>query len=308
MRRRSNRPGFTLLEVLLSSAIAVLLMAALYVAVDVQLRHAQAGRDIVEQSTLARALLARIAHDLLPTVGPPLPVRTSSGSGGGGGGAPAAATGASGSTTPATGGSTPTTGTSGTGGTTTSPQPAAVVTTSSAVQCNIGIQGDATQLVVFASGVPRDRSVASDIAADNPARASDLRRIRIWLAGGVEAPLGLARQEIKLVTSDEATSEFAVVEAADEPAFVIAEEVRSLTFSYFDGTDWLESWDSTEPGQDGMTAKGPPLAVAVVLGLAVPGTSAGGEPVLKFYRHVIPIPTANGLPSQTTTVTTGMTQ
>ena len=50
--RDSRRRGYTLLEILVASAIAVLLMSALYVAVDLQLRHAQAGREVIEQSVL----------------------------------------------------------------------------------------------------------------------------------------------------------------------------------------------------------------------------------------------------------------
>src|SRR5713101_3918220 len=70
---RTVRKGFTLLEVLLAAAIGVLLMAALYVAMQVQLDHAQAGRDAVEQSLLVRALLRRMSNDIAPSLGPTLP-------------------------------------------------------------------------------------------------------------------------------------------------------------------------------------------------------------------------------------------
>ena len=43
--RTARRGGFTLLEVLLASSLAIVLMAALYVALDVQLRLAAEGRD-----------------------------------------------------------------------------------------------------------------------------------------------------------------------------------------------------------------------------------------------------------------------
>ena len=55
------RPAYTLLEVLLATAIGVLLLAALYIALDVQFTSAQAGRDTIERTTLARSLLARMA-------------------------------------------------------------------------------------------------------------------------------------------------------------------------------------------------------------------------------------------------------
>jgi len=59
---RTVRQGFTLLEVLLAAAIGVLLMRLYYVAMQVQLDHAQAGRDAVEQSLLVRALLRRMSN------------------------------------------------------------------------------------------------------------------------------------------------------------------------------------------------------------------------------------------------------
>src|SRR5438132_792583 len=73
--RRANAPtlaarrrGFTLLEMLLATFVSVLLMGALYVAMDVQIRHARAGRDVIEQSTLARALKARITNEIMKCV------------------------------------------------------------------------------------------------------------------------------------------------------------------------------------------------------------------------------------------------
>jgi len=55
MKTMSARPAFTLLEMVLSTAIAVLLLAALYVALDLQLRRASDARAKVEHSTLARS-------------------------------------------------------------------------------------------------------------------------------------------------------------------------------------------------------------------------------------------------------------
>src|SRR5260370_4106696 len=118
-----RRPAYTLLEVLLASAIGVLLMGGLYVAVDVQLRHAPAGPEVVQQGTPARALLARMTSHINASVGPVQPVVTgSSGSGGAGGamssggggrasrrtsGAPGTGAGATATSTPARSSSAP---------------------------------------------------------------------------------------------------------------------------------------------------------------------------------------------------------
>ncbi|MBX9582404.1 MAG: prepilin-type N-terminal cleavage/methylation domain-containing protein, partial [Gemmataceae bacterium] len=99
---RAGRPGFTLLEVLLASAIAILLLGALYFAMDVTLRRTQDGREMVEVDNLARAAFHRMGVDLAGALAP-LPPKSggnaATGTGGGaGGGTPAA--GAGGGTSP----------------------------------------------------------------------------------------------------------------------------------------------------------------------------------------------------------------
>src|SRR5438309_7838936 len=61
---RTPRAGFTLLEVILASAIALLLMWGLYVGMDVQLRLTDEGRTVVNQADLARNLLTRMSAEL----------------------------------------------------------------------------------------------------------------------------------------------------------------------------------------------------------------------------------------------------
>src|SRR5258707_15893236 len=75
------RAGFTLLEVLLASAIGVMLLGGLYVAVDVQLRQMHTGRRANEQTSLARNVLAKMAQDISGQLAPTLStVVTNSGS------------------------------------------------------------------------------------------------------------------------------------------------------------------------------------------------------------------------------------
>ena len=54
MRNRRRRPGYTLLEILLALTIAVMLLAAVYTFVGYQLKQAQAGRELIEQTTLVQ--------------------------------------------------------------------------------------------------------------------------------------------------------------------------------------------------------------------------------------------------------------
>ncbi len=297
MRLRTSharRRAYTLLEVLLAAAIGVLLLGALYVALDIHMRHAQISRDVVEQSTLARFLLARISSDITPSLGPPEPARfrASSGggqSGGGGqqGGTPTTAPATGGGTTLATSTSTPAAASSA----------ASASSTPTTSQFTFQVIGDASQLTLFVSRVPRNPKMQA--GTDAPPVASDLRRISYWLAGSGGEPLGLARQSITLVTAEDAQA--MPQESEDEAKLVIAEEVKSLSFSYWDGTAWQESWDGTATGSDGVSPIGPPLAIAITIGLVTPGSGgAGSEPTLKQYRHVVAIRAANGATQATT--------
>src|SRR5262249_23692004 len=143
--RIQRRSGYTLLEVLLASAIGVLLMGALYVAMDVQLRHAQAGREVAEQSLLVRALLTRMGNDIKASLAATPPDRSGSSGGGanaaGGGAAPAA-------TAPQAGAA---------GGGNASGQPASTPAPAAAgnsVTFNLGVQGSSDRLTLFLSRVP----------------------------------------------------------------------------------------------------------------------------------------------------------
>jgi len=83
------------------------------------------------------------------------------------------------------------------------------------------------------------------------------------------------------------------------PNFVIAEEVQSVTFRYFDGTAWQDSWDGTQASSGSGSPMGPPLAVEITLVVATPSlqSQTGDTSNLKTYRHVVAIPTANGTSS-----------
>src|SRR5207249_2263863 len=136
-QRRNRRRGFTLLEVLLAAAIGVLLLAALYIAMEVQLNHARAGREAVEHSLLARALLRRMSNDIAPSLGAPLPNTASGG---------------------ATPSGTPTgTGTPGATATPTSTSNPATTSTTSATPV-LNLQGDSGTLILWVSRITSDLS------------------------------------------------------------------------------------------------------------------------------------------------------
>ena len=70
-----RRGGFTFLEVILATAIGLLILVGVYQAIKTQLKVAESGRDAIERATLARSLMARISSDVAPCVGLPDPAR-----------------------------------------------------------------------------------------------------------------------------------------------------------------------------------------------------------------------------------------
>ncbi|MBX7102479.1 MAG: prepilin-type N-terminal cleavage/methylation domain-containing protein [Gemmataceae bacterium] len=261
------RPGYTLLEVLLALGIATLLLAGLYVSMDVQLRLAQAGRDKIDDAAVARALINRITQDV---AGALTPIRASETATGGGGS-----------------GSTTTTTTS----TTTSTTDTETATNLNAVTpLNGGVIGDGGRLILYVSRPPGAHRGASDADA-TPNGGPDLRRIVWWLADDG----GLARQEIARVTADDEGSRLPP-DVDNVEAFLLAAEVASLQFQFFDGAAWVDTWDGTAAGDDGATPVGPPRAVKVILGIR----SAANRDVIKNYQHVVAIQSANAQPMSST--------
>ncbi len=298
----TRRPAFTLLEVTLASAIGLMIMYGLYLAISVQLKFAEAGRYAVEQATLARSLTARIANDITPSIGMPDPSRFRQSSQGGQSGQSGAGgtTPTSGSTTPSSTTPSSTTPSSTTPSSTTPSSTTPSGTTSTTTPADVNgvpvqaLYGDASSLRVYVSRVPPGLGGgSSDGTTGEVAVKSDQRVIEYWVTGNG----GLARQEIAVVTASADNLPLARG-TGNEGQYVIAPEVTSVEFSYFDGTDWQTSWDSTALGSDNKTPIGPPLAVAVELTIITPATADRDERK-QSYRHVVAIPTANGLPQST---------
>jgi hypothetical protein len=287
MKKMSVRPAFTLLEMVLATSIAVLLLAALYVALDLQLRRASDARSVVEQNTLARALVTVITNDVTPGVGTIDPGRyqqpssSSSGSGSGSGSGTSGTTGTA--TTPTSSTTSGTTGTTGTTGTSSSSTTSS--TSSSTTPILFTIQGQSDSFSIFITRVP---PITTDPNNPNPPSASDVRVVSYW----VEPGKGLCRQEILQATSDNAqTPQF---DPNDPTTNRLAPEVTNMTVQYFDGTNLNDTWDGTQLASDGMTPLGPPLALVVTLEIAPRNSDPNVENTPKVYRHVIAIPTANG--------------
>ena len=297
--RPQARRGFTLLEVLLASTLAIILMAALYVALDVQLRLAEAGRESIEEATLTRAIIMRIEGDLATGIGPVAPPidnsyknsakgsGSGSGASGGGAGASGAAAGASASGTSGTGSASG----SGTGSDTGAVTEA---TTTDIIPFTAGVIGTTDQLTIYAARVAGvGKNVDDSGEGPNPA---DARRVTYWMTDK-----GLARQELPWLTSQQVqnSSDPVIEDGKDQKDYVIAEEVTQLQFEYWDGGTWQDTWDGRMTNADGVTLLGPPMAIRVHFWLKLPGENPG-QTVEKEFRHTIAIRAAPGPAAATT--------
>jgi hypothetical protein len=241
----------------LALGIGVVLLAALYLGLSVTLLQHRLGRGVTEQSAAMRQLLSKIETDIsssLPPLDPQLynqAVNLTTGSGAPGSSITPNATGP--------------------------------------VVFNLGLQGDSTHLTVFTTLVPRE-VFQNPPPSDGLPIVSDLRRVTYWLVGNSGAGQGLARQELSVATSTEALSPFDSSQV-DEKSLTIADDVVDLSFQYFDGSTWQDSWDGTAAQSDGKTPLGPPPAIAITLTVRAP--NATSPDVTVTYRHVVALQTAN---------------
>jgi type II secretory pathway component PulJ len=305
--RRRKRPAYTLMEIILALAIAVLLLAALYSAVGYQLRQAQTGRDVTSQTTLSRSVVARIESDVASSLALADPARfrnqsknaqsqLAQPSGQATSGQATSGQATSGKATS----SQPTSGQTGTAANTgmlPMAQPADATDDSNGMAGQLGsvvlpsgVIGDNTSLTLYVSKVPGE--LYASRTGDMGQLVSDIRKIQYWLA---DNGLGLCRQEVRVATAEEALT--TAPPGGDVNTYLLAPEVKSIEFRYFDGSSWVESWDSTTVGDDTITPIGAPRAIEVRVGVLPPGGKDGDE--LKYYRHTIAISTANSITQAT---------
>lgn len=291
MLRPRQRRAFTLLEVILAITLSVVLLVALYLTLSMHYRHAQSGRDVINETVILRSVATRLAQDIASqlsatdprlistqaTVSPTQDMTSSTTT------TATTATSTTSSTTTNTS-STNTNSTPDNSSSSSAPTPSG---TDNAVNFNIGVYGDAANLVLTGRSVPRDLTQPPQ---SQPTLTCDLRRISYWVADG----RGLCRYESEQVSGTEASSPPALPPSVDNiDRYVIAPEVKRIQLEYHDGSDWQASWDGTATDASSGRPKGPPMAIAVTLtlNLAAQGNQQGSREVT--YRHVVAIPTAN---------------
>ncbi len=302
---RGRPPGFTLIEVLLSLGLASLILVALGTAIDIHLRCLHIGRTNAEEAQLARVLLLRIGNDLrnAAVINPvdasnisPAPSESDESEG-----VPVGA------------------------------DESAAMTDDMMMdefetedEYVIGLYGESDWMQVDVCRMPRldqyDYETLPSGSETLPDVVSGVKTVAYSLSEETgmasttgEYQGGLMRREI-----DHAVTRWAedvgTLTTADSELEPIAPEVTDLEFLYFDGMEWVESWDSTEMG-------GLPIAVHVSIAImsreehrritrALDNSTTGTEPTTNFiYSLTVALPVAEGdMSEEETTEDTGETE
>lgn len=278
--QRTSRTGITLLEVILATALSAFVVAALGLAINLALRTADVRRTNVEEAALARGILQRMAADIRGAVYP-APIEFS------GFEELAAQAGVGDLSQTDTGEVTDETETVQ-GDTETDiglTDQNVDIAGSSVPAAKPGLYGNQFELQVDISRPPRiDEYEAALNASDDPLDiVSDVKTVAWFVLPAVDPPQagelaaspvsnngglanlgtpqnvgGLARREI-----DRAVTIYAAQTGSVElinSAEVLAPEVVSVEYLYFDGLVWSTFWDSTARG-------GLPFAVKIRIGI-----------------------------------------
>lgn len=275
----SLRRGMSLLEVVLASGLCVLLMLAVYSAMDQAYRLSSTGKDDLQRMQLARAILRRMEldvrsvtyaieaadpdSDLFPTDPDPDP------------------------------------------GDTDPEEPVPAVTVLSPIDQllagSVGLIGTATRLELHVSRPRRELSFGPLVDdASVTTRVSDLRSVIYDFQGSGSSTLVDADGQplIGLIRTEGDRMAVLDVEAAGGAGEImtlpqaLAPEANSVLFRYFDGTTWYEEWDTPTLG---MLPRAIEVSIqfeptsAAMLG----GTAAAVAAGTTQFRFVIALPTAD---------------
>jgi len=273
--------GFTLLEVLIALGLSVVLISAVYGAVEMYYRYQNAGRAEIRGQQLLRSITRLMARDISCLVQPPPEPQTAPASTG-----QAAGTQNSGSTTSgpsgssgsassnSTGAASSATSSSGTGsfsgssfdamaqGGTTQAAASGTATTflgleEAGLPVIFGLVGTSELLHLTVSLPSRELNYQPPAVVTTPEeRSGDLQVITIGLTTIDTISMSLLQKNLKISRPGlglgrrvrDLYSQFATDEAL-EPQHLIAPEITELNFRYFDSGEWFGDWDSVAMGR-----------------------------------------------------------
>jgi len=236
--------GHTLFEVLVALGLTLMLLSAIYSALNIHLKYSTAGQEEMERLQLVRALFERMERDVRSVI-----YRN------------------------------PTTSVPPQNNAAVSQSPEATVTkievvqpTNLYVRHSVGIMGDSHRLHLRG---PRDdaREVVW-LVADNKASATAI--------GGAAGLVRLATGQRTVDPQSGQASSTGSIAASD----VLAEEVQAIRFRYFDGSQWLDQWDS-------VAMRRLPRAVEIVIGFTATDSALrdlDDQQQSGWYRLVVAVP------------------
>jgi prepilin-type N-terminal cleavage/methylation domain-containing protein len=278
-----RRSGFTLLEVLLTLMLASLVLVVLGMAVDFQLRVVDRGRGDVEEAQLARVLLHRIANDLRGAIPyDPLDIEglvaeviastadsaeeavAAYGDAGSAEGAEDSSRGGSseGSSQDSQGSQNSAPEASDSEPTEDAESDQASGTGESVLPRSVpGLYGESEWLQVDVGRLPRldqfDYLLTQSAGSTTVDRLSDVKTVTYYVvppeegavdlaADVTESSSGLVRRELDRAVASYGSE--AGQPDMESDAAPLAPEVSAIAFRYYDGTEWVDSWDSAEAG------------------------------------------------------------
>ncbi len=288
--RKSNpapRGGFTLLELTLALGLTIVLLTAVYRAMEIHWQFSVAGQIEVERSQIARALLSQIAADIRSTVYRVEETSTSSSTTG----------------TDDTGTTDDTTDTTDTDTTLAEFTDPADAFSSNAT----GVFGDNQSLTLHISRPTSSKeSPSGDLTSS--LQQGDLKSVSYFLAGGESGLAGSLSNPLSEVQTDDGIEglarmsgdRFAVLQAADagessdfaSQTRLLAPEINFLAFDYHDGYEWLTEWDSSIEARL-------PNAIGVTIGFRDPNfpeksfLRRTASESTDTFRIVVPLSAAN---------------
>jgi len=316
-----KRAGFSLLEILVALALSVILLGAIYAALDLFWRYSTTGQEEIERAQLARAILRTIEMDLRSVVYKSATEGSSSGGGAsgsagtamggstgggstGGGATGGGATGGGATGGGATGGGSQQSSTSGLqssgssqgGAAGSSGSTGSIGSSVTTAAQPAGLVGDASTLLITVSS-PSRRFDYAPIGTGGGARTSDLLSVSYQMAPlqtASAASAGLARMEgDRLLLSQADTQGNEQLLAANTK--ILASEVTALRFAFFDGYSWRATWDSSQ-------LSGLPMAVEVEIEVTTPprgsrpgAPAAARQSKSQSFRLVVAIPLAKAI-------------
>ncbi len=263
-----SRQAFTLVEVLIALGLTLLLVSVVYMAIDLHFQMSNAGRGQATKAQLERAILQQMEADLrsvvfqMPEVATAEGQASDEGTSSGSLSSGSSSSGTSGSSSSSSGSSSSTAA-----GANSTAAPTEITFDSpedALVGYSSGLMGDSQSILIHVSRPSKDGVATSDLRsvsyfiAERGAeglrgamadRVPEQRNIDPDHDPSYDQFVGLSRLDGDRLQLEHADEEQQSDEILAQQTELLAPEVVSLQFRYFDGMDWYEEWDLKRPAR-----------------------------------------------------------